>query len=173
MLKLYYKLYRNRLLSYFDNFLPECGVYGHNLRNDLIRLPTFRCEFSTMNAKYQIHLRLRELANLSSVNAYPPNFINKDTLNKSVHNFSKFLKAEFSIHTLKYAHSLSVMSANLNYFRFCFCYPPNFVCIHIERTVMTVQLNEPLSSLFLSSLYMYYLVLAHPIYTDFCCSTFL
>ena len=33
------------------------------LRNDLIRLPVVRCEFGEMNAKYQMHLRLRNLAN--------------------------------------------------------------------------------------------------------------
>ena len=36
LLKLYYKLYKNRPPSYFDNFLPEYGVYDHNLRNDSI-----------------------------------------------------------------------------------------------------------------------------------------
>ena len=87
--------YRNRLPPYFDNFLPEYGVYGHNLRNDLIRLPAIRCEFGTMNAKYQMHLRLRELANPSNPPLYPPISINEDTLNKSVHSFSEFLKAEF------------------------------------------------------------------------------
>ena len=50
LLKLYYKLCRNRLPSYFDNFLTEYGVYGHNLRNDLIRLPAISSEFGTMNA---------------------------------------------------------------------------------------------------------------------------
>ena len=79
LLKLYYKLYKNRLPSYFDNFLPECGVYGHNLRNDLIRLPAFRWEFGTMNAKYQMHFRLRELANPSNPPLYPPISINEDT----------------------------------------------------------------------------------------------
>ena len=39
LLKLYYKLYINRLPSYFELFLPECGAHRHNLRNDLIRLP--------------------------------------------------------------------------------------------------------------------------------------
>ena len=32
LLKLYYKLYRYKLPDYFDNFLPEYGVYRHNLR---------------------------------------------------------------------------------------------------------------------------------------------
>ena len=87
--KLYYKLYRNRLPSYFDIFLLEYGVYGHNLCNDLIRIPAIRCEFGTMNANYQMHLRLRELANPSNPPLYPLISINEDTLNKSVHNFSE------------------------------------------------------------------------------------
>ena len=33
------KLYRNRLPSYFEMFLPEYEAHRHNLRNDLIRLP--------------------------------------------------------------------------------------------------------------------------------------
>ena len=32
------------------------------LRNNLIRLPVVRCQFGEMNAKYQMHLRLRNLA---------------------------------------------------------------------------------------------------------------
>ena len=40
-------------------------------------------------------MHLRELANPSISPLYPPISINEDTLNKSVHNFSKFLKAEF------------------------------------------------------------------------------
>ena len=67
-LKLYYKLYRNRVPPYFDNFLREYGDYTHNLRNDLIRLLAVRCEFGAMNAKYQMHLRLRKLVNLSNIN---------------------------------------------------------------------------------------------------------
>ena len=43
LLKLYYKLYRNKLPDYFDNFLLEYGVYRYNyLRNYLIRLPAIR-----------------------------------------------------------------------------------------------------------------------------------
>ena len=38
LLKLYYKLYRTRLPSYFEMFLPEYGAHRHSLRNDLIRL---------------------------------------------------------------------------------------------------------------------------------------
>ena len=53
LLKLYHKLYRNKLPPYFDNFLPEFGKHNHMLKNDLIRLPVVRCEFGEMNAKYQ------------------------------------------------------------------------------------------------------------------------
>ena len=94
LLKLYYKLYRNRLPPYFDNFLPEYGYYTHNLRNDLIRLPAIRCEFGAMNAKYQMHLRLRELANPSNPPLYPPMLINVNTLNMSAQRFSDYLKTE-------------------------------------------------------------------------------
>ena len=33
------------------------------LRNDIIRLPVVRCDIGEMNAKYQMHLRLCNLAN--------------------------------------------------------------------------------------------------------------
>ena len=36
---LYYRLHRNKLPRYFDNYLPEFGIHNHMLRNDLIRLP--------------------------------------------------------------------------------------------------------------------------------------
>ena len=61
-IKLYYKLYRNKLLSYFENFIPEYGESQHDLRHNNIRLPAIRCEYEKMNAKYQMHYRLRELA---------------------------------------------------------------------------------------------------------------
>ena len=56
LLKMYYKLHRNKLPDYFDNLIPEYGVYRHNLRNDLIHLPAIRCDFREMNSKYQMHL---------------------------------------------------------------------------------------------------------------------
>ena len=34
LLKLYYKLYRNRLPPYFENFIPVYGESRHNLRNN-------------------------------------------------------------------------------------------------------------------------------------------
>ena len=94
LLKLYHKLYCNRLPPYFDNFLPEFGVHNHMLRNDLIRLPVVRCEFGEMNAKYQMHLRLRNLTNPR--NQQLPNIeITADTLGTSIHCFSKYLKTQF------------------------------------------------------------------------------
>ena len=44
LLKLYHKLYRNRLPPYSDNFLAELGEHNHMLRNDLIRLPDVNLE---------------------------------------------------------------------------------------------------------------------------------
>ena len=95
LLKLYYKLYRNRLPSYFEMFLPEYGAHRHNLRNDLIRLPAIRCEFGEMNAKYQMQLRLRDLASPANPPKYPSIHINEDTLSTSMHQFSSYLKMKF------------------------------------------------------------------------------
>ena len=79
LLKLYYKLYRNRLPTYFENFIPEYGESNHNLRNRHIHLPDVRCEFGKLNAKYQMHLRLRELNFPSNPPIYPLIDINDDT----------------------------------------------------------------------------------------------
>ena len=49
LLKMYYKLYRNMFLVYFESFIPENGDYRHHLRNDQIRLPLIRCEYGEMN----------------------------------------------------------------------------------------------------------------------------
>ena len=43
LIKLYYKLYRNKLHTYFENFIPEYGESQHNLRHNNIRLPAIRC----------------------------------------------------------------------------------------------------------------------------------
>ena len=94
LLKLYLKLYRNRLPLYFDNVLPEFGEHNHMLRNDLIRLPVVRCEFGEMNAKYQMHLRLRNLANPR--NQQLPNIeITVDTWEHPFIVFFKYLKTQF------------------------------------------------------------------------------
>ena len=61
LLKLYHKLYRNRLPPYFDTFLPEFGEHNHMLRNEQIQLPVVRCEFGEMNAKYQMSEKMSEV----------------------------------------------------------------------------------------------------------------
>ena len=66
LLKLYHKLYQNKLPLYFETFLSEFNELNHMLRNNLIRLHAVRCEFGEMNAKYQMHLRLRKLAYLEN-----------------------------------------------------------------------------------------------------------
>ena len=95
LLKLYYKLYRNRLPTYFECSLPKYGGHQHNLRNDLIRLPSIRCEFEEMNAKYQMHRTLREHASPRNSAQYPNIQINDDTLGTSYKAFSMYLKSEF------------------------------------------------------------------------------
>ena len=95
LLKLYYKLYRNRLPTYFECFLPEYEGHRHNLRNDLIRLPIIRCEFEEMNAKYQMHRTLLELALPGNSTLYPTIQINDNTLGTSYKAFSMYLKSQF------------------------------------------------------------------------------
>ena len=56
------------------------------LRNDLIRLPVVRCEFGEINGKYQMHLRLRNLAILGN-HQYPNIEISAYTLGTSIHCF--------------------------------------------------------------------------------------
>ena len=73
-------------------FLPEYGTHRHNLRNDLIRLPAIGCEFGEMHAKYQMQLRLRDLASPANPPKYPLIHINEDTLSTSMHRFSSYLK---------------------------------------------------------------------------------
>ena len=96
LLKLYYKLYRNRLPTYFENFIPEYGESRHNLRNRHIHLPDVRCEFGKLNAKYQMHLRLRELAIPPNPPIYPLIDINADILSKSLSYFSGYIKSMFT-----------------------------------------------------------------------------
>ena len=96
LLKLYYKLYRNRLPTYYENFIPEYGESNHNLRNHHIDLPDVRCEFAKLNSKYQMHLRLRELAIPSNPPIYPLIGINDHTLSKSLSYFSGYIKSMFT-----------------------------------------------------------------------------
>ena len=62
------------------------------LRNDLIRLPASTCKFGETNAKYQMHVRLWELA---SPPEYPHIEISEAILGTSVCCFSNYLKTQF------------------------------------------------------------------------------
>ena len=75
-LKLYYKLYRNRLPPYLKKFIPVYGDSRHNLQNRCIHLPDIRCEFGKINAKCQMHVILRELATPGD----PPKYLNSTAL---------------------------------------------------------------------------------------------
>ena len=55
LIKLYYKLYRNKLPTYFKIFILNYGESQHDLRHKNIRLPAIRCECENINAKYQMH----------------------------------------------------------------------------------------------------------------------
>ena len=57
LIKVYYRSYRNKLSTYFENFIPEYGESQHDLRYNNIRLPAIRCEYEKLNAKYQMHYR--------------------------------------------------------------------------------------------------------------------
>ena len=63
----------------------------HDLHHNNIRLPAIRCEYRKINAKYQIHYRLRELANLFRPPLYPIVHIDGDTLSQSLTRFSEYL----------------------------------------------------------------------------------
>ena len=84
LIKLYYKLYRNKLPTYFENFIPEYDESQHDLRHNNIRLPAIRCEYEKINAKYEMHYRLRELANPSRPPLHPIVHIDGDTLSQSL-----------------------------------------------------------------------------------------
>ena len=67
LVKLYYKLYRNKVPTYFENVIPKYGESQHDLRHNNIRLPAIRCEYEKMNSVYQIHYR----ENPSRTSLYP------------------------------------------------------------------------------------------------------
>ena len=48
-----------------------------------------------MNAKFQMHYRLREFANPSHPPLYPTVHIDMDTLSHSLTRFSKYIKSQF------------------------------------------------------------------------------
>ena len=125
LLKLYYKLYRNKLPAYFENFLPEYGDSQHNLRNNCIRLPAIRCEF----AKYQMHFRLRELANPSNPPLYPNINIDNDVTTISLTGFSKHIKSKFLSGYSLHCDIGECYACNNSYFPYFF-YPA--VCAHVH-----------------------------------------
>ena len=61
LLKLYYKLYRNKLPIYFECFLPSYGNSRYPLRYDGLHMPPANREFCELNAKYQLHSLLRNI----------------------------------------------------------------------------------------------------------------
>ena len=63
--------------------------------NNCIRLPAIRSEFGQLNAKYQMHFRLRELANPSNPPLYPNINIDNDVTTRSLTGFSKHIKSKF------------------------------------------------------------------------------
>ena len=95
LLKLCYKLYRNKLPPYFENFILQYGAYHQNLRNNHIRLPAIRCEFEKNNSKCQMHLRMRELASPSNPPLYPNIDISDDILSQSLSCFAKYVKSKY------------------------------------------------------------------------------
>ena len=60
-----------------------------------IRLPIIRCEFEKMNAKYEMHRTLRELASPRNSAQNPNIQINDDTLGTSYKAFSMYFMSEF------------------------------------------------------------------------------
>ena len=69
LIKLYYKLYRNKLPTYFENGIQEYGKSQHDLRHSNIRLPAIRCEYGKINAKYQIVFHLRSTVHTNTTPA--------------------------------------------------------------------------------------------------------
>ena len=89
-------MYRNRLPTCFNNFIPEYDESNYNLQTRFIQLPDVRCEFGQVNAKYQVHLRLRELAVPTHPPIYPLIDINDAILSKSLSYFSGYIKYMFT-----------------------------------------------------------------------------
>ena len=82
-----------------------------------------------------MHLRLRELANPSNPPlTKTPYFHHEDTLNKSVHSFSEFLKAEFLNSYHIYGPNLSVMSVQILINSDCVFFVPHKIMMHLNCT---------------------------------------
>ena len=58
--KFYYKNTNNLLPSYFSSFTPFYNNHDHNLRNNILRLPMTRHEYSVQCTKYQLLKLIRE-----------------------------------------------------------------------------------------------------------------
>jgi len=101
LLKLYYKLYRNQLPEYFENFLPQYGTSRYPLRYEGIHLPGATREFCETNAKYQMHYLLREISNPLNTSICPYPAQNDDPpiesliLSSSFAGFSSHIKRAF------------------------------------------------------------------------------
>ena len=53
LIKIYYKLCRNKLPTYFESFILEYDESQHDLHHNNNRLPAIRCEYEKINAKYE------------------------------------------------------------------------------------------------------------------------
>ena len=91
------------ILSYFSRFetiLLFCTLFleSHliSTKSPHFHLPDVRCEFGKLNAKYQMHLRLRELAVPPNPPIYPLIDINDVILSKSLSYFSGYIKFMFT-----------------------------------------------------------------------------
>ena len=93
-LKLYYKLYRNKLPLHFENFIPQYGACHQNLRNNHIRLPAIRCEFK----KIILNIKCTsDCANwlLHSIHLYIQTFICDYVISQSLFCFAKYVKSKY------------------------------------------------------------------------------
>ena len=101
LLQFYYKLYRNQLPCYFDNFFPTYGTSHYPLRYGGSHLPYVNHKFCEVNAKYQLHKLLRAISHPLYAKERVFLIREEDTaievmiLNMSPHQFSMFVKMAF------------------------------------------------------------------------------
>ena len=101
LLTMYYKLYRNQLPQYFEQFLPQYGTSRYPLRYDGLHMPQATREFCTVNAKYQMHKLIREISHPSNVNDRPFPGIHNDQsienliLSLSQSQFTNYVKLAY------------------------------------------------------------------------------
>ena len=67
-------------------------------------MPTIRCEYEKMNAKIQMHYKLRKLANPSRPPLHPIIHLDMDTLSQALIRFSKYLNSNFTIVLMTVTH---------------------------------------------------------------------